>query len=494
MRAGASLKLRWLLIAVSMLLVVPVAADAQSTSPVSEADRELYALVDVTEPEPLNTARLRHIQGLRSQLGLRSDAPFVRRLYSNPARFGAMRSEKMLWGYMLVTPDELPTLGVRSALEWQTQATGPIRELLGASEAGVFLEQNQLVVQCARCDVAGVRAQITQLDLPSPLRESILVRKVRYSSDELADFQRRIADALHAADLDALGTGTNVMANRVDVTIGSRAKPKVQRLLARQFPRDAFGFYVIPAPIDTFDGGHRKFGPPTWFAAARTDGRRGIVVSFTGAAPVTDRSNPCQLDYRATAVERAGGVRITVRPQYRAVHRDPAFCTDEGYGRTAHVELRQPLGSRQLVSGANDDEVPVFDGSTLLRPTWLPPGWKRIGEGGSNSEQFGSVWSRRFGVEAAGDRFSCPSEPRALSVVQGAADPPGTGIPDPYTVVDTVDVRGYPAKRAVDVRSGSTRIEWQEPLGRIALDGASGCANVPGLDLDTLTRIAQGLR
>jgi hypothetical protein len=63
-----------------------------------------------------------------------------------------------------------------------------------------------------------------------------------------------------------------------------------------------------------------------------------------------------------------------------------------------------------------------------------------------------------------------------------------------YPTVSTLEVRGHLAEFGVDPRSQSTVLRWQESGQQVVVDGASGCGGVPGLDLDTLTRIAQGLR
>jgi hypothetical protein len=310
----------------------------------------------------------------------------------------------------------------------------------------------------------------------------------------LTEFQQKIGDVLRGAGVKTAGTGTYPMENRVVIDVGPRGKREAQRALEGSVPARAYRFHVYADPTLRPNGSHRRYGPPTWFEAARTDGRRGVVVSFTGAAPVTDPKNACQSDYRAFAVEREDEVEIRVRSIYREADREPVACTLEGYGRTARVALRRPLGNRRLVDGANGNEVPAFDGSTLLEPTWLPSGWKTTGEGGMNSESFGSVWGRTFSAQREREPERCTDASASVWLAQGTVPPPGMPLFDAATVVDVVEVRGQSATRTYEPRSGTTSIRWIEPRGAVVLDGYRGCAGSPGVDLDTLTRIAQGLR
>jgi hypothetical protein len=212
---------------------------------------------------------------------------------------------------------------------------------------------------------------------------------------------------------------------------------------------------------------------------------------------VTDPDDPCQVDYRAFAIEHSGIVRIEVRAKRRFVGSktgEPVFCNAKGYGRTVRVQLDRPLGDRPLVDAATNEAVPVFDGSTLLRPTWLPPGWKFRGEGGTTFDGVGSTWGRTFGAATDQEPRTCSEAPATVWLAQGPVPPPDLPLYDPATVVDIVDVRGHAATRTFEPRFGTTSIRWVEPAGAVALDGYQACPDAPGVDLETLTRIAQGLR
>jgi len=81
-----------------------------------------------------------------------------------------------------------------------------------------------------------------------------------------------------------------------------------------------------------------------------------------------------------------------------------------------------------------------------------------------------------------------------LILVIAALVAPAAGAASRATVVDVVEVRGQSATRTFEPRSGTTSVHWIEPAGAVVLDGYRGCVGASGVDLDTLTRIAQGLR
>src|SRR5262249_10562551 len=172
-------------------------------------------------------------------------------------------------------------------------------------------------------------------------------------------------------------------------------------------------------------------------------------------------------------------------------HREPVMCTSLGYGRTARVVLRRPLGDRRLVDAANGHQVPAFDGSTLLEPTWLPGGWSAIGESGSGLGRSEPSWTRAFGAESK-PRDQCSSPASAVRVIQGT--PPAVEQvfrQDQFPTVSTLDVRGHVAEFGVDPGNQGTVLRWNEADQLVVLDGGSGCGGVPGLDLETLTQIAR---
>jgi len=215
-------KVGCLAFAVVTAIAVPIAhAGAQRPPAISEADRRQYSLVDVTEPEPLRGGALRNVQDLRKSYGLRADADFVRRLHEDPRHFDAVRSDRGIWASLVVAPEELPRLRASSVVRAGAQAyASTINELLGTSDAGTFVDGNRFVVQCAHCDVDDVNARIDGLGLLDAFRDSVLVREVRYSQQELSDFQLRINDELLEGEVNFAGTGTYPVENRVVIDVG----------------------------------------------------------------------------------------------------------------------------------------------------------------------------------------------------------------------------------------------------------------------------------
>jgi len=194
---------------IAMTAMPGVSVGAQQASDgLSAADLDRFHLEAVIKPEPLSRAERLHITGMRSQLGLRTDAPFLKRLHSYPERFHAVRSMMSFWGNILVTPDELVTLGV------------PIE--------------------------------------PAP------------STPELDALESRVTEILGAAHVDVFGTSTDVAGNRLVVIVGSQVK--AERALRGLAPADAIAYDVIPAPVPGPDDGNRRFGPARSFESVRTDG------------------------------------------------------------------------------------------------------------------------------------------------------------------------------------------------------------------------------
>lgn len=107
--------------------------------------------------------------------------------------------------------------------------------------------------------------------------------------------------------------------------------------------------------------------PPTWNpydapegisieSATGSVGGRQLTVSFTGAHGPA--SEACGADYSAEAVESSNAVVVIVieHPHNGGVGE---FCTDEGYRRSAEVELSAPLGDRAVLEVKEGRPVPV---------------------------------------------------------------------------------------------------------------------------------------
>jgi hypothetical protein len=225
--------------------------------------------------------------------------------------------------------------------------------------------------------------------------------------------------------------------------------------------------------------GSRPLGQPVpWDGARLVRGQpERVTLYFTGGPPGR-RDDPCVGTYQATAV--AGNDRMTV-----TVHElagpplSPGHgCAAVGYGRTATVELPEPLGDRPVVDGATGEERLVSDAALLLTPSWLPSGYRFVRE------------RVEFGIDS---REWAPKEPdERLLVDQG--DPEKLARPghDPVVLVRPV-VRGIPATvwktRGFD---DLICVYWAEgTMGhRVCTSGAPQQL----LAIEELIRVADGLR
>ncbi|HJX68100.1 MAG TPA: hypothetical protein VJ258_05180 [Candidatus Limnocylindrales bacterium] len=91
-------------------------------------------------------------------------------------------------------------------------------------------------------------------------------------------------------------------------------------------------------------------------SATGSVGGRQLTVSFTGAQASADQA--CGADYSAEAVESSTAVVVIVT-EHRHNGGVGEFCTDEGYRRSAEVELSAPLGDRAVLEVKEGRPVPV---------------------------------------------------------------------------------------------------------------------------------------
>lgn len=248
---------------------------------------------------------------------------------------------------------------------------------------------------------------------------------------------------------------------------------------------------AAPAPAASADR------TPVELGGARTAGARGLTVSFVGAPAVTDPDDPCQVDYRASARESGGRVRVAVRPVVRAVHRR-AGCVDLGVFRTVTLRLDRPVGDRTVVDAATGAVVPVFDGAARLRPGWLPAGWTVQGEGagGCWSSEPVPCWHQTWGTPEREDADACDAGTGYVQLAQldGPTDP-GAFAPDPAVTTTTATVRGAPAEVRVDPRGpGTVTVRWAEGSQSLVLLGGASCSGAPAPTADVVLRIADHLR
>lgn len=216
-----------------------------------------------------------------------------------------------------------------------------------------------------------------------------------------------------------------------------------------------------------------------------------MLLAFVGGSPALDPSDPCWVGYRPEVVASDTQVVVTVQTiQSSALVPQLSGCTMEGYPRAMVVELPWPLGGRQVVDGATGEERVAFDGSTLLHPRTLPPGWALLREGpGFDEPERSRSWMRTWGP---------PLEPSPAAGCVDAIRVDLVQWPDPEppallsATAEPVDVRGT---RGLLVRrpGGQVALTWSEPGGQRELIGWRTCAEGAQVELDVLLSFAERL-
>ena len=151
------------------------------------------------------------------------------------------------------------------------------------------------------------------------------------------------------------------------------------------------------APATTAPDGIRDRTVP-WDAGRLDADPRRVVLSWTGANPDADPSDPCWVGYAPEVSAEPDRVVVTIRTYRSRVPLGPQqSCTDLGFIRTLSVPLHNQLAGRTVVDGDSGRRrrlAPV-----PLEPRWLPPGWRLVDELGQNGAAGGS-WQRGYGHAA----------------------------------------------------------------------------------------------
>jgi hypothetical protein len=219
--------------------------------------------------------------------------------------------------------------------------------------------------------------------------------------------------------------------------------------------------------------------------AVRWDGARlvrgdpeRLTLYFTGGPP--GRSDePCARAYQATAQPSGNRMTVTLRELPSPPLPPGHGCALVGYERSVTVELPEPLRGRPVVDGATGQERLVSDAALLLRPSWLPAGYRFVRE----RVEFGIDW-REWAPDGRQDV--------RLEVEQG--DPGKLARPgfDPVVLARPV-VRDVPATvwktRGFD---DSVCVSWAEgTMGHRVCTGGDPDRLLP---IEVLVRVADGLR
>lgn len=259
---------------------------------------------------------------------------------------------------------------------------------------------------------------------------------------------------------------------------------------------------VDPSTTTTLPGDEVRaeaLGEGSWQGARTSPDPKLVVIAIIGAAPYRPR-NPCTADYSAVAIETPEEVRI------RFISRSPSWasapgvngCHSIGYTRMIEVRLRDPLGDRALVEAQFDRQQPVFDGSRLYVPTWLPSGMRLVAEQpGYPDHERARYWQRTWAAARADepDRDgSCVAGPPPVTLTQGPLD-----LVDRHPVADaTVDeptsVGGTAATYRSNERGDMAELRWVQDGAGLVLSTHLGCDRDTPMPRSTLMRIAESLK
>jgi hypothetical protein len=232
------------------------------------------------------------------------------------------------------------------------------------------------------------------------------------------------------------------------------------------------------AAADANPGSPARGTPVPWDGARLERGTPERLTLYFAGGPPGPPDEPCARSYTAAAVAATDRLTVTVRELPARPLPPNHGCADVGYGRSVTVELPEPLRGRPVVDGATGRRQPVIDAARLLRPSWLPPGYRFVGE------------RVEFGIDF---REWAPAGPDArLLIDQGDAGTLARPGFDAVVLARPV-VRGVPATvwktRNFD---DSTCVSWAEgAMGHRVCTSGTPAKLLP---VEELVRVADGLR
>jgi hypothetical protein len=239
-------------------------------------------------------------------------------------------------------------------------------------------------------------------------------------------------------------------------------------------------------------------GPVSRWAwdGARTgsDGRE-LVIFLTGG-PELVTGNPCTEAYDARVAESSTAVRVRLLARRPATPADWTYgCTSAGHTRSVKVRLKQPLGKRGLVQEPEGGLRPVFDGATLLEPSWLPDGyrfWQEQPGFGEFDER--RDWRRVWGSDRAADGQRCVAGRQSISVAQSPAERGAGSGSAPSPGAQERDVRGNKGWYLPPDQFTSGGVVWNEDGTSIVVRSEPACEGDTPVPEDALLRFARGLQ
>jgi hypothetical protein len=157
---------------------------------------------------------------------------------------------------------------------------------------------------------------------------------------------------------------------------------------------------------------------------------------------------------------------------------------------TAH--LAHPIGDRSLIEEQFNRRQPVYDGSLLATPTWMPPGWRFRYESGAPDRPGGQInsWFRAYGPDRpAPEQNRCTPGDPGLNLTQMSAQQYAGGNGE------TQDVHGRPAVYSVNSQYGwvSARLSWDERNQGFVIESTPGCMGDVPTSKETMLRLARSL-
>lgn len=252
---------------------------------------------------------------------------------------------------------------------------------------------------------------------------------------------------------------------------------------------------TMHSPPSGEERGVMRLTEGAWSGARSSTEGTELVISFTGSRPF-NQADPCSVEYRAEASETADQVAVTVYGSGPAV--GPTVCTYEGHHRTVKVSLQQPIGIRSLLIEPEGFVAPVFDGSILAMPGWLPDGWTLQRESGGHlaGPPPAATWLRIWGpppLEPEGDQCA-GADPTPIALTQGPLALSESVATDATGEQSVHTVHGNEATYALDDTNTTASLHWVEDDQSFVVTTFLACSTDTLTSQDTLLRFARALR
>lgn len=249
---------------------------------------------------------------------------------------------------------------------------------------------------------------------------------------------------------------------------------------------------AVGSPSET-DWRPARLGQGSWQGARTSaDGRKVTIILVGG--PEFEAGRPCTVAYSARVGETSADVRVELLSASPPADGEVA-CTGVGHFRSVEIDLAEPLADRPLVEVQFERTQPVFEGSKLAEPGWLPPDWALLNEGpGYPDPQSMSSWRRTWsGPHRPPTDNHCTPGESAVMLTEGPADVtehyPGNG----EQPVRSHDVAGNSATYFQGGSAGVTQLSWVDADQGFVLVSMPGCFGDTPASEEILLRIARSL-